>query len=132
VYHRGALRFLASIIVALVTSAVALFVAALVLDDFEISTLTFPVLVIEFAVILLIARAAIETIVDKNAHVLSSFVGLIGAFAALVVTDWISDGLSISGATTWILATLIVWGGMIVADLLLGRALFRRITGKDR
>jgi putative membrane protein len=132
VYYRGALRFLASIIVALVTSAIALFVAALVLDDFEISTLTFPVLVVEFAVILLIARAAIETIVDKNAHVLSSFVGLIGAFAALVVTDWISDGLSISGATTWILATLIVWGGMIVADLLLGRALFRRITGKDR
>jgi putative membrane protein len=131
-YHRRALRFLASIIVALATSAIALFVAALLLDDFEVSTLTFPVLVVEFAVILLIARAAIETIVDKNAHALSSFVGLIGAFAALVVTDWISDGLSISGATTWILATLIVWGGMIVADLLLGRALFRRITGKDR
>jgi putative membrane protein len=131
-YHRRALRFLASIIVALATSAIALFVAALLLDDFEVSTLTFPVLVVEFAVILLIARAAIETIVDKNAHALSSFVGLIGAFAALVVTDWISDGLSISGATTWVLATLIVWGGMIVADLLLGRALFRRITGKDR
>ena len=126
------MRLLASILVALVTSAVALLVAAVVLSDFEISTLTFPVLVIEFAVILLIARAAIETMVDKNAHILSSFVGLIGAFAALVVTDLVSDGLSIKGVQTWILATLIVWGGMILADLLLGRALFRRISGRDR
>ena len=72
------MRLLASIIVALVTSAVALFIAAAVLSDFDVSTLTFPILVVEFAVILLIARAAIETIVDKNVHVLSSFVGLIG------------------------------------------------------
>ena len=128
----AAVRLLASIIVALVTSAVALLVAALVLSDFKISTLTFPILVVEFAVILLIARAAIETMVDKNVHVLSSFVGLIGAFAALLVTDLLSDGLSIEGVQTWILATLIVWGGMILTDLLLGRALFRRITGKDR
>ena len=126
------MRLLASIIVALVTSAVALFIAAAVLSDFKISTLTFPILVVEFAVILLIARAAIETIVDKNAHILSSFVGLIGAFAALLVTDLVSDGLSIDGVQTWVLATLIVLGGMVLADLLLGRALFRRITGKER
>ena len=126
------MRLLASIIVALVTSAVALFIAAAVLSDFKISTLTFPILVVEFAAILLVARAAIETLVDKNAHVFSSFVGLIGAFSALLLTDLISDGLSIEGLQTWILATLIVWGGMILADLLLGRALFRRITGKER
>ena len=126
------MRLLAHLIVALVTSAVALAVAALVLPGFDISGLTFPVLVLEFALILVIARAAIETIIDKNAHVLSSFVGLIGAFVALLVTDLVSDGLSISGVDTWIFATLIVWGGMILADLLIGRALFRRITGKDR
>jgi putative membrane protein len=125
-------RLIASILVSLATSAIALLVAAAVLDGFDVSTVTFPILVVEFALILLIARAAIETIVDKNAHVFSSFVGLIGAFAALVVTDVLSDGLSIDGASTWILATLIVWGGMIVADLLLGRWLFRRVAGQDR
>lgn len=127
-----AMRLLASIVVSLVTSAVALLVAAVLLDGFEISTVTFPVLVVEFAVILLVARAAIETVVDKNAHMLSSFVGLFGAFAALLVTDVVSDGLSIDGAGAWILATLIVWAGMILAGLLLGRALFRRIAGEDR
>jgi hypothetical protein len=49
-----------------VSSAVALLVAAAVLDGRDVSTLTFSVLVVEFALILVIARAAIETIVDKN------------------------------------------------------------------
>lgn len=126
------MRFLASIVVSLVVSAVALLVASLLLDDFEVSTVTFPVLVVEFAAILLVARLALETVVDRHAHILSSFVGLIGAFVALVVTDIVSDGLSISGVTTWILATLIVWAGMLIAGLLFGAALFRRIAGEDR
>jgi putative membrane protein len=126
------MRLLAHLIVALATSAVALAVAALVLSGFHVSTLTFPVLVVEFALILVIARAALETFVDKNAHILSSFVGLIGAFVALLVTDVVSDGLTIDGIGTWILATLIVWAGMILADLLIGRALFRRISGTER
>ena len=137
-FHPGLLctiatmRLLAHLIVALVTSAVALAIAALVLPGFEITGITFPVLVIEFALILVIARAALETIIDKNAHIFSSFVGLIGAFVALLVTNAVSDGLTIDGIDTWIFATLIVWGGMILADLLIGRALFRRISGKER
>src|SRR6476620_8678971 len=103
------LRILATIVVSLATSAIALLVASLLLDDFQIDTLTFPVLVVEFAVILMISRAALETVIDKNAHYLSSFVGLIGAFVALLVTNWVSDGLSISGVGTWLLASLIVW-----------------------
>jgi hypothetical protein len=126
------LRMLASIVVSLVVSAVALLVAAALLDGFHIGTVTFPILVIEFAVILLIARLALETVVDKHAHILSSFVGLIGAFVALVVTDAVSDGLSIDGVSTWILATLIVWAGMLIAGLLFGAAIFRRIAGEER
>jgi putative membrane protein len=125
-------RIIGRIVVALATSATALLVAAAVLDDFHVSTLTFPILVVEFAVILLITRAAVVTLVHRNVHALSSFVGLIGAFAALVVTDFVSDGLNIDGVTTWIWATLIVWGGMIVADLLFGRRLFRGVTGRER
>ena len=89
------MRFLVSIPVALVSSAVALLIAAVVLDGFDISTLAFPVLVVEFALILVIARAAIETLVDRNVQVSSCFAGLIGAFAALLArissrTGWTS------------------------------------------
>jgi putative membrane protein len=63
----------------------------------------------------------------------ASFVGLVAAFVSLLVTDLISDDLEISGVTTWVLASLIVWIGGIVADLLIGRWLFRKIAGdRDR
>jgi putative membrane protein len=116
-------------VVALVTSAIALLLASILLDGFSVSTLTFPVVVVLFALILLVSRAAVETLVDKNAHVLSSFVGLIGAWVALLVTDLVSDGLDIEGLYAWVVGTLIVWGGMLLADLLVGRALIRRIAG---
>jgi hypothetical protein len=36
-------------------------------------------------------------------------VGLAATFLALLVSSWIFDGFSITGVSTWILATLIVW-----------------------
>lgn len=125
------MRIIASIVVSLVTSAVALLVASALLDGFTISAAMFPVVVVIFAVILLVARAATETMIDKNAHVLSSFVGLIAAFIALLITDLVSDNLNIEGLGTWVAATIIVWLGMVLANLLLARWLFRKITGRD-
>jgi hypothetical protein len=124
------MRLLISLIVALATSAVALTVAALVLSGFSISVLDFPIVVIIFAAILVVARAATETIVDKHAHIVSSFVGLIGAFIALGITNAVSSGLTIHGIGTWIWASIIVWLGMIIANLLLGRWIFRKLTGR--
>ena len=58
-------------------------------------------------------------------------VGLIGAFIALLITDLVSDDLTIEGFGTWVAATVIVWLGMVLANLLLARWLFRKITGRD-
>lgn len=125
------MRLLVSILVSLVCSAVALIVAWILLPGFSISVVDFPIEVIVFAAILLVARAATETIVDKHAHILSSFVGFIGAFVALVVTTILTSGLTIHGLGTWIAAAFIVWVGMILANLLLGRWMFRKLTGRD-
>jgi len=46
-------------------------------------------------------------------------VALIATLVSLIVTDLLTDGLSISGVTTWILAALIVWLAALVAALLL-------------
>ena len=126
------MRVLISLIVALAPSAVALLLADILLSGFSISPLDFPIVVIVFAAILVVARAATETIIDKNAHVLSSFVGLIGAFIALLITDAVSSGLTIHGFRTLIAASIIVWLGMIVANLILGRWIFRKLTGRDQ
>jgi hypothetical protein len=46
-------------------------------------------------------------------------VALISTFAALVVTDLLSDGLDISGVGTWIAATVIVWLAALLAVFIL-------------
>lgn len=125
------IRLLIRIAVSLAVSAIALLVAALALDNFTISWGAFIVLVVVFGLILFVTRAALESIIDKNVHILSSFVGLIAAFVALLITDAVSDSLTIEGTSTWIWATLIVWGGTIIANLLFGRWLFRKLTGRD-
>jgi uncharacterized membrane protein YvlD (DUF360 family) len=46
-------------------------------------------------------------------------VALIATLVSLIVTDLVSDGLSISGVGTWIAATVIVWLGSLVAAFIL-------------
>jgi uncharacterized membrane protein YvlD (DUF360 family) len=46
-------------------------------------------------------------------------VSLIATLVALIVTDLLSDGLSISGIGTWIAATVIVWVSSLLAAFIL-------------
>ncbi len=126
------MRLVARSIVRVVTAFVGLVLAAALLDDFRIGIFDYPVVVGIFVLVSLGAIPAVEKVVDENVKWAASFAGLVAAFVSLLVTDLISDDLDIEGATTWLLATLIVWLGGIVADLLLGRWLFRKIAGEPR
>lgn len=123
------MRLVAHVVVALVVNAVALLLAAILLDDFRIDELNFPVVVLIFTAVQLVARPALETVIDENAQILASFVGLIAAFFTLLVTDLISDGIDIEGIGTWIVATLIVWAGALVTGLLFAKRITERIAG---
>jgi hypothetical protein len=121
-------RIIARIAVGLVTSAIALAVAWLLLDDFDMDIVAFPVVVVIFTVVGAFTHPVIEAMIEKNVQLLASFVGLVVAFLTLLITDVISSDLSISGVTTWVLASLIVWCGGILADIIVGRWLFRRLV----
>ena len=56
---------------------------------------------------------------------------LVTTFLALLVTDLLSDGLDIEGALTWVLATVIVWLGTLLAGVILVR-LFVKDARDDR
>lgn len=126
------MRLLAKILVSLAVNAIALLVAAIVLDDFRIDELSFPVVVVIFTAVELVARPALETVIDENAQWLASFVGLAAAFVTLLVTDLLSDGLDIEGVGTWVIASLIVWGGGLVASLLVADRIMRRVVGERK
>jgi len=102
-------------------NAIGLLVAAALLDDVKLSGAAFILAVIIFTVAELILEPFIEKMVTEHAERLRIFTSLVTTFLALVVTDLLSDGLSIEGAGTWLLATVIVWLGTLLAGVILLR-----------
>ena len=123
------MKLVARLVTSVVAAVVALLIAAVLLDDFRIDKLAFPLVVGIFVLVILVARPALENLIEENLQWAASFVGLVAAFVSLLVTDLLSDDLEIEGFVTWILASLLVWASAVVADLLVGRWLLRRLAG---
>ncbi len=104
------------VVIALVANAVALIVAAAVLDRMSVSTGWFLFLVPLFTVISLLVGPLVSSIVKDRAPGIAEFAGLIATYVALLITDIVSDSIQIEGVVTWILATLIVWGAVLVVQ----------------
>ena len=102
-------------------NAIGLLVAAVLLDDVNLDGAAFILAVVIFTVAELILEPLIEKMVTEHAERLRIFTSLVTTFLALLVTDLISDGLDIEGATTWLLATVIVWAGTLLAGVILVR-----------
>ena len=66
----------------------------------------------------------------RHSATLAGGSALLATLIALIVSDLLSDGLSISGATTWLLATLIVWIVSVLAGVLLPMVMFKKALGR--
>ena len=120
-------RLLASAVLHLIGNAIGLVVASLILSGFSINGAAFVIALLIFTVVEVVMGPLITKIALKNAPSLLGGIALVTTFVGLLVTDIVSSGLSISGATTWILATLIVWLGALIAGILLPLVLFRKV-----
>ncbi|MCR6711469.1 MAG: phage holin family protein [Demequina sp.] len=102
-------RFLIRLVINLAVAMLALWLTSLILDDFNV---TFEGLIIAaaiFAVLQAILAPFIFNMARKYASFLLGGIGLVSTFLALWITTLVTDGLSISGITAWIVGTLIVW-----------------------
>mgnify|MGYP001829160547 FL=1 len=122
----GMIRLLTRLVLALAGNAIGLWLAALLLDDMEIDGAAFVIAVLIFSVLFALLEPLIQKQALKNAEALQGSSALITTLVALIVTNLISDGLSISGLGTWILATVIVWLGTIIAGVLLARFVLKQ------
>jgi uncharacterized membrane protein YvlD (DUF360 family) len=71
-----------------------------------------------FSILSLILRPILVWVIAKWARPLLGVVALVTTFVILLITDLVSDGIQIEGATAWILATVIVWLATVVYSLL--------------
>jgi low temperature requirement protein LtrA len=112
-------RLLIVTAVQLVASAIGLAVAAWILDDMTITGTAFIIAVAIFTLTTAIMNPFVMKMAMKQAQALLGASALITTFIGLVVTTILSDGLSITGLSTWLYATVIVWLASLLAAVII-------------
>jgi uncharacterized membrane protein YvlD (DUF360 family) len=113
------IRFVVRTFILLVANAIGLLVASVVLDGMDLDVAAFLVSVAIFTVLLALVTPLLRGQLQKRESPLLGGVALIATLLSLVVTDLISDGFTIDGLTTWVVATLIVWVASLIAAFIL-------------
>ena len=126
------MRLLVRMALAVVANAVALLLAAVLLDGFTIDKTSFVVAVIVFSIASLILRPLVAWVLLKGLRPLIGVVALVTTFVLLLVTDLLSDGIDIEGLGTWLAAVVIVWLATMVYDFLALRLQRRLLLGLGR
>ena len=110
-------------------NAIGLWIASLILDDdMQLSGLAFVLAVAIFTVFVAVLEPLVSNVADRWADFLGGASALIATGLALILTSWLSDGLSIDGIGTWVLATLIVWAAATIVGIVLVRAFAREVA----
>ena len=120
-------RFALRVFVQLIANAVALVVAASLLDGMTLDADGFLIAVGVFTIANVLTLPLVQKQAITGSSALMGSSALFAAFIALVVTVVVSDGLTIDGLSTWIFATVIVWGASLAATLLLPVLVFKSL-----
>jgi putative membrane protein len=113
------IRLLVRTLIGLVANGIGLIVAASLLDGMELNTSGFVVAVVIFTIVYALAQPFLAMQFRANAPTMLGGVALVATLAALIVTDLVSDGLTIDGVGTWIAATVIVWVVAVLTAIVL-------------
>jgi uncharacterized membrane protein YvlD (DUF360 family) len=111
--------FLIRALIFLGSAALGLWIASLIVDGFSVSTSGFLIAVVVFAVLQSILTPWFLVMSRKYANALTGAVGLVSTVAALFVASLVSDGLTINGASAWVLGSLTVWIVTMLGTLIL-------------
>lgn len=119
-------RFLIRTAIFLVTAALGLLVAFWILPDFHIEWGGFLVATLVFAIAQSVLSPLIFKLAHRHAPAVLGGIGLVSTFVALFIASLFPNGIQISGFTTWVLATLIVWAVTALGTWLLPLIFLKR------
>lgn len=126
------LRALAQLTVGILANVVGLLAAALLLDDFSIDGPSFVMAVLIFSLATVVLGPLILKLAITNASYLVGGIALVTTLVGLILTNAVSDGISISGLGTWVAATVVVWLFSIAGNLLIPLVLFKKTLEKAK
>lgn len=124
-------RFLLSIAVSLLSSAIGLLIADWVVPGVRLSLGGFLLAVVVFTIAQGVLGPFILRLARRYATAILGGIGLVTTLVSLVLASILPGGLRISGLLAWVLAPLVVWivtalGGWILGHLLITRRLGAR------
>ena len=127
------LRLIASTVLELLANAIGLLVAYWILrPDFMIDAVGFIIVVAIFTATRFILAPLVFKLSMRYARMLTGGVSLVTIFISLLVTTLLTSHLVITGVSTWVLATLIVWVFGVAAMLLLPMVIFKKTLAAAR
>lgn len=125
-------RLLATLILQVISTAVGLLLASKILDGFDISLSGYVVSVLFFVAVSFILEPLILKLAIQYIPALRGGIALVTTLVSLILTTIFTDGLQISGLSTWILASLVVWLCILLASVILPLFLFKKTLSKAK
>jgi hypothetical protein len=119
-------RLIAVTAVELLANAIGLLVAKWLLPGFVITPAGFLWVIVIFTAARFILAPLIFKLSFKYVRAITGGIALVTTFVGLLVTTWLTDGLQITGFSTWVIATLVVWLFGVIAVLVLPLVIFKK------
>lgn len=124
------IRLAATAVIAVIANAIGLVIGAQILPDMALDVSGFLIAVLIFTAASVLVEPLTRQVALTKAPALLGSTALVATVLSLVVTALLSDGLRISGLTTWILATIIVWIVALAARMLLPMVMFKKVLAR--
>jgi uncharacterized membrane protein YvlD (DUF360 family) len=126
-------RIIIGFAITCLANAIGLLVANLVLDDMSVTASAFLIAMLIFTIATIILQPLVLKIALKNsvAKPLLGGTALVTTLVGLIVTAVITDGMHISGLSTWVVATVIVWFASMLAAILLPVFLVKKAVNNN-
>lgn len=121
------IRLLLSVAATIIANAVGLLLAKALLDGFSISAAAFIVVLLVFTGVMVLAGPLMTKVAITALPQIRGSVALVTVFVGLKVTEWLMQGFDMGGLSNWLAATLLVWLGSLVAEILLPLYVFKQL-----
>ncbi len=118
-------RTLISALIFTLANLIGLLIASLLLTGFKVGFTGILFAAVLLSIIEAIAGPLIQKYSAKNVPALQGGVALVTTFVGLGITNLVLPSMHIQGITTWLAATLLVWLGALIAQIVLPKFLVK-------
>ncbi len=121
------IRLALSILATIIANAVGLLLATALLPGFTIDAISFVVVLLVFTGVMILTGPLITKIAVTSVPQIRGSISLVSVFFGLKVTEWLMPGFDMGGLSNWLAATLLVWLGSLIAEILLPIYVFKQL-----